>query len=177
MTRAVAGLAGLAAAAGLALLPLAAASAYPEGAPLDALDDPGEACAACHFDGDPVADSPALSLHGADGPLLAGETYRLTLRFAPQEAELAGFLASFRRDGDAAGVVTAEDGLEGSGATLRSIEALPLPADGAAEWSFCWHAPEEPGPSILHVAANAANDDASPFGDTVHMRSFTLNVE
>ena len=37
-----------------------------------------------------------------------------------------------------------------------------------AVWRFHWTAPGDRGSVILHVAANAANGDNSPFGDLIY---------
>ena len=164
--------AGPVALAAAALLPVAAA-AFPDGAPWDALDDPDGACASCHFGGDPVAQSDALTIEGAGGPLLPGETYALTLRFAPENAPVAGFLATFEpADG---GSIVAREGLEARGASVRSVAAVPAGGAGAA-WTFEWTAPAAPGRVALHIAANAANDDASPFGDVIYLKTVSFDV-
>ena len=46
---------------------------------------------------------------------------------------------------------------------------------GEAEWRFLWKAPREPeGPVVMHLAAVAANDDASEFGDRVYADSVVV---
>ncbi len=165
----------------MAALPLAAipfaARAYPEGAPWKTLDRPGEACASCHFGDAPVAESEALTVEGAPALAAPGETYQLTLRFAPGEAGIAGYLATFRRAEGEAGTVAPGEGQAAKDAAVRSTAPLPVSAEACAEWTFAWTAPDTPGPVALHIAANAANDDASPFGDTVHVKTVVLAVE
>lgn len=53
-----------------------------------------------------------------------------------------------------------------AGTTLRTQDT--------ARWSFTWRAPAGRRPVVFHVAANAANDDDSPFGDFVYTREFVL---
>lgn len=162
-----------------ALLTPGLAFAFPDGAPWDALANPGEACAQCHFGEDPVEESPALSLSGLEGGAVAGETYLVSLSFAPQDAEIVGFLASMRnQDEGAAGVISSDnERVEGSDAAARStLEGAAL-ENGVAEWSFHWRAPYAPGPVTLSVAANAGNGDASQFGDMVHLKSIDLDVQ
>lgn len=167
--------------AAAAALPLAAipfaARAYPDGAPWKTLDRPGEACASCHFGSASVAGSEALSLAGAPVAAEPGETYELTLRFAPGTPGIAGYLAAFHRADGEAGAVAAEGEQEAKGAAVRSTVPLPVSAETQAEWRFAWTAPATPGPVALHIAANAANDDASPFGDMVHVKTLMLAVE
>lgn len=38
-----------------------------------------------------------------------------------------------------------------------------------ARWVIGWRPPAEGSPVVLHVAANAANDDASEFGDHIYL--------
>lgn len=160
--------------AGLASVPFAA-RAYPDGAPWTALDDPAQGCASCHFDSAPVADSDALIVEGLPSQVRAGEAYPLTLRFTPEDAEVAGFLASFRQGGEAAGAVAACPPAEANGAAARSV-ASEIGADGSRSWRFTWTAPNAPSPVALHLAALAGNADASPLGDTVHLKTLVLEV-
>ncbi len=57
-----------------------------------------------------------------------------------------------------------------------SIRAKVQKLTGAAEgkWQFQWEAPERRAPVVLHVAANAANQDDSEFGDSIHTRELTI---
>jgi hypothetical protein len=162
-------------AAAAALMPLAA-SAYPQGAPWTALDDPGGACAGCHLGSPPVAVSEALTLEGVKTPFASGTTYPMTLRFAPEAGQVGGFLAVFDRTDGNSGSLRAGADLETNGRAVRSTSARPLRARGGTAWSFTWTAPETPGPVVLRIAANAGNDDASPLGDMVHVKKLVLEV-
>ena len=100
----------------------------------------------------------------------AGEAYDLTLRFDAGAAPHAGFLLSA-----STGAFDAIDAfMDAKGAEVRSA-ATVSPANGVATWSFVWRAGDD-APDIVtfRAAANAANDDASPFGDTVHFRKFEI---
>ena len=72
--------------------------------------------------------------------------------------------------------MAAEDGLEAQDSAVRSTIAKDV-ADRSAQWNFRWTAPEQPASVILHLAAIAANDDASPLGDTVHWKLVNLEVQ
>ena len=161
--------------AAAALLPVAAL-ALPDGAPWSEAGNSGGACTSCHFDSTPIENSPALSVAGFEGPVRVGETYSLTVQFRPDGAQLAGFLASFQGSNGQAGVMAAEDGLEAQDSAVRSTIAKDV-ADRSAQWNFRWTAPEQPASVILHLAAIAANDDASPLGDTVHWKLVNLEVQ
>ena len=159
-----------------AVLPLAAVRAYPEGAPWTALDHPEQGCASCHFGDAPVQASTALSVEGLGGELKAGTAYPVTVRFEPDRADVAGFLASFRAGGGEAGAVRTEGAnTETQGSAIRAA-ARALDADGGATWTFVWTAPETPSTVDLHLGAVAGNDDASPFGDRVHLKTVVLEV-
>lgn len=159
-------------AAALALLVPAGGLAHPEGAPWDALDADGEACASCHFDRSPIEDSGALTLAGLPDTVEPGQSYRLTVRFAPEAMDIAGFLIVARAaDGAPAGAFEAAgERVESRGAAARSTLAGSEPQDGAATWTVAWRAPETPGTAVISIAANAGNRDASPFGDRIHLR-------
>lgn len=157
-----------------ALLPFAA-SAFPTGAPWSTLDRPDSACTSCHFGAPPVAESEALSIEGLEEGVQAGETYALTLRFDPADAAIMAYLARFRSEGEDAGSVAAGEGQQVRETSVRSTEPQPA-AVGGASWTFDWTAPATPGLVALHIAANAANDDSSPLGDTIHVRTFEIEV-
>ena len=47
---------------------------------------------------------------------------------------------------------------------------------GVAKWAVEWIAPDEAAAVVIHVAANAANRDASKFGDYVYTDSLLLTA-
>lgn len=165
---------GWAALGAAGLLPFAA-SAFPTGAPWSTLDRPDDACTSCHMGSAPVAASEALSIEGLEDGIHVGETYSLTLRFDPAGAAIAGYLAGFRSEREEAGSVAAGEGQQVRETSVRSTEPQPA-AEGGASWTFDWTAPATPGLVALHIAANAANDDSSPLGDAIHVRTFEIEV-
>jgi hypothetical protein len=58
--------------------------------------------------------------------------------------------------------------------TVRRVRYIEHTAAGTAlsgdvgRWMVRWTAPAVPGNVVLHVAANAANDDDSPLGDFIY---------
>jgi hypothetical protein len=42
--------------------------------------------------------------------------------------------------------------------------------DGSVRWRATWCAPADSVPVVLHVAANASNDDASALGDRIFLQ-------
>lgn len=165
-----------AAAAALLLGPaLPPAAAYPEGAPWGAANpDARESCGSCHYGYEPVRNSAALSIAGLPGEPIAGERYRLTIRFAPGEAAVAGFqlIAAAPEGAEAGSLESDAAGIETAGDAARSTE--PLAVDPEVAWQVTWRAPDElPRMITFYIAASAANDDLSPFGDRIHYRSVT----
>ena len=143
------------------------AGAEPRNAGWDgATPDAPNACVSCHFDNEPVLRSEAITLDGLPEAIAPGEVYMLTLRFTPPEAQVVGFLAVA-----SAGVFEAAGpDAEAHAGSARSYE--PAPVQG--EWRMRWRAPEDGtgGRLTFSIAANAGNDDASPFGDVIHYARF-----
>lgn len=169
MTRSWLGIATLGAA-----LPFAA-FAYPEGAPWPHGKTSEAKCSSCHFDIPPIKDSQAIKIEGLDGELRVGQTYGIAVRFSPDSGKIAGFLAYFEGLTDDAGELRSLKDTEARGDAVRSTAVQKI-SETPAVWNFHWTAPTMPGPVTMHIAANAANDDASPFGDEVHYRILALDV-
>lgn len=147
------------------------AHAYPNGAPWGSANPAVEPnCSSCHFDGEAVAASTALTISGLPQTLTGGEHYEIKLHFNRPTDGPTGFLVS----ASAGAFSTDKPDLETLGQEIRSIS--PSHA-AAAEWKFNWKAPEsqlQSGPVIFYIGVNAANDDASPFGDEIHFRTFEV---
>lgn len=155
-----------------ALLAPSAAAAFPDPPPWDAAG--GEGCAACHFDVEPIAPSPALAIEGLPDALAPGTTYALELRLADPEMARAGFLISAEgRDGAVGRFVSVDGRTEAKDGLARSTAAGSRPApSGSAAWRLEWVAPDRvDGPVRFVLRANAADGDGSPFGDRTHLRS------
>jgi hypothetical protein len=136
-------------------------------------------CAACHA-GEPLNTPPgALSVDGLPLTYEPGRSYRVTIELWRPELRRAGFQAAVRfADGSAmgrqAGAIEAAShsqvGVQqigGMAYVQHTLAGAAVPS-GAARWSFRWTAPAANGTVVLHVAANAANDDNSPFGDYIY---------
>lgn len=156
------------------LLASVGAFAYPEGAPWGAADpDAGETCASCHYDYEPVHDSPALGIDGLPEIAAAGERYDLVIRFAAVDAAVSGFQLLAVAEGGAGRFISGDTAIEAIGAAGRSTRTVAA-GDGAS-WSLTWEAPASGcSPVSLFLAAAAANDDQSPLGDTIHYRQFRV---
>lgn len=153
---------------GLSLMLAGAALANPNGAPWGAAKPgTGQDCASCHFDYDPAVDSELVTIDGLPERITSGATYDLVLRLASSDAAIAGFMVS-ASEGAFSG---ARDGIEANGKEIRST--APVRAEEGASWRLKWTAPADLAEEVFFYAAvNGANDDASPFGDIIHFRSF-----
>ncbi len=155
-----------------------AARAFPDGAPWGAANPAAEQhCASCHFGADPVRDSVALVIEGLPPEPIPGATYALKIIFQDPDIVIAGFQLIAHAGHEQAGTFASSDAnIEFIGAAVRST--APTKDDEGVSWAVDWHAPGELAlPIVFYVAASAANDDESPFGDTIHYRSYSLAAE
>lgn len=133
----------------------------------------GDTCMQCHFDGEAVVQSEALTVEGLPEAIEAGATYSLIVRLADRGMGAAGYIISAINGTDepAGGFAAVDEGVEAQGAQARSTTKAAIPEDGEIQWRMEWTAPEEiAGPIRFYLMANAGNDDESPYGDTIHMK-------
>ena len=149
----------------------APAHANPEGAPWGSADpDTLQSCAACHFDREPIGRSPSLMLVGLPETAAPGEVFELTLRFDVAGAPEAGFLLS----ATSGAFEAIDDFLEANESEIRSSKTV-APENGTILWRFLWRAGAGDDETVtFRAAANAADDDQSPFGDKIHFRKFEV---
>lgn len=141
-------------------------------------------CQACHFDGDLNAPGGRLLIDGWPEKPVPGEAYELTVRLSRAEMARAGFQLAIRTAAGAqAGTLEPTDArstvTEGPGGVRyvhHTPEGTSLTADEAAAWRLVWTAPEAAGRLVAHVVANAANGDASEFGDRIYADSLQAEV-
>ncbi len=147
------------------------AHANSEGAPWGSADpDTFQSCAACHFDREPIGRSPSLMLAGLPEFAAPGETHELTLRLDVAGAPNAGFLLSATTGAFEA----VDDYLETNANEIRSTKST-APENGTVVWRFLWRAGDSAVEIVtFRAAANAADDDQSPFGDKIHFRKFEI---
>jgi hypothetical protein len=151
------------------------AGAFPDGAPWGAANPDGaQHCATCHFDAEPVRDSAALSLEGLPARAVPGTSYSLEILFKDPRIVVAGFQLLARARGTDAGTFSSkENGVEFTGAAIRS--SAKRVNDNGVSWTVQWRAPDNMvSPITFYLAASAANDDGSPFGDRIHYRNYQL---
>jgi len=155
----------------VALLLAGPAYAFPDGAPWGAADpEAEETCSSCHFDNDVVLDSEAIGIEGLPERFTPGEVYELVLKFTAPEASTAGFLISATEGSDFMAVA---ENTERNKNEIRST--APLKNDSGASWKMEWRAPGATVKEVMfYIAANAANNDASSFGDHIHYRKIIV---
>lgn len=157
---------------------------YSDGPPPATTGGFGEpTCHKCHFDSPPSANSDSLVLDAPSG-FEPGKAYVISLRVAQKGMKSAGFQLSarFTESGGQAGSLRPLDGRTGLGSAdmgpvlyiQHTREGQKLTGDAQNKWQFEWEAPNQHAPVIMHVAANAANHDASEFGDLVHTLQVTI---
>lgn len=147
-----------------------------------------DTCHACHFENDLDAPGGSLAISGVPDTLDPTETYRITVSLERIGMRRAGFqLAARVSEGDGAGVpagtLRAVDGDErvqvvtaSDGATYaqHTEPGTTLTDPGATLWTVEWRPSVANATSVtFHAAANAANDDASEFGDFIYTASAT----
>lgn len=171
----------LAAGAAITALP-PTAGAYRTGPPAARTGGFGEAtCAECHW-GETAETGAGIRVE-APATYEPGKTYELRVVLEDAALRAAGFqLAARFAGGPGAGaqagrieavdsnvvVVTSDAGVAYASHSTLGAAAPP----GRAEWRVRWVAPASGGAVVFHVVGNAANDDASEFGDRIHAGEF-----
>jgi hypothetical protein len=173
---------GLLGGGGTALL--VGAGLYKDGPPPAHTGGFGEpTCRECHADADLNAYGGTLLLGGVPPTYEPGRSYDLavTLRRAGMLRagfQLAARFAEGERAGTQAGSLEPADQrakvLRDSTSGVLYLEhtfAGTTIAGDSARWRLRWTAPGDArGAVVFHLAANAANDDDSPFGDFIYAR-------
>ncbi len=150
-------------------------------------------CRACHFDHPLNEAGGALEVRGLPETVDSGSgPVELTVELARTGMARAGVELAVRyadgsRKGAQAGRLEVEgDRLELETAPRDSSEIVyarhteagsQLSAPDTARWRLRWLPPEMPtGAVVVHVAANAANDDFSEFGDRIYADSVVVRA-
>ena len=118
--------------------------------------------------------SPALIISGLPEAPAAGVAYPLSIEFAHPDAAVSGFQLIVAAKGASAGSFQSDqEDIEFVGEAVRSTVARKV--DGNVAWNVTWLAPDVISlPLVFYLAASASNDDLSPFGDTIHYRSYEI---
>ncbi len=157
-------------------------SAYPEAPPVAHTGGFGEpTCRRCHFDLPLDAPGGSLTLDGVPDDYAAGARYLLTAKLIRPQMRRSGFQVSARfadgvRAGQQAGLLqpvndhvdVVQDDSSAVEYAHHTRAGTLLATPDTARWTVAWTAPEAAGRIVFHLAANAANDDASEFGDFIY---------
>lgn len=150
-------------------------TAFPEGAPWGAADPTvRDHCASCHWERPERMQSSQLQLSGLPKRLQAGETYALSVTLSDKKMRISGFQLLADANGQTAGEFISRDAnVETAlvGTAIRSVQPVNALA-GRVRWKLQWRAPSTlNSPVTFTLAAAAANDDGSPFGDVIHYKT------
>lgn len=158
--------------------------AFPDGAPWGSADpDAAENCHSCHFDGEVIEDSAAISLSYQDSKILSAEPADIYVQFENPKNKKAGFQVVAT-----AGRFTSEwEDIEANGVQARSVS----PRDNSSRpklngtefmtdvvmWKLQWTPPEKPdGDVYFLIAVNESNDDQSALGDQIHYKMIRVRT-
>lgn len=170
----------------LIALPIAA-FAFKEGPYPNVTGGFGEqSCHLCHLDNPVNAPGGTVTLEGVPPAYAPGETYQVTVTISRDGLRRGGFeiaarFASGRQRGKQAGAWKPLDsrvqlipGAVDKVLTFvqHNLAGSRVPATGANRWTIEWTAPESAtAPVQFNVAANASNNDDSPLGDYIYLKS------
>jgi hypothetical protein len=134
-------------------------------------------CQACHADNSLNDTAGSLSITGIPAVFVPGDTFRVTVVLRRAGLRRAGFELSARfSDGRQAGAFRAVDTTTTVTAGAAGVRYVHHTRAGSrlfradtARWTLEWTAPRGANGAVaFHVAANAANDDNSEFGDFIY---------
>ena len=150
-----------------------------------------DTCHTCHFENDLDDPGGSLELDGLPEKFDPAATYRITVSLERSGMGRAGFqLAARVSEGNDAGEPAGTlQGLAGDGRVQvvsgangvtyaqHTEPGTTLTGPGATSWTIEWRPPAANTTSVtFHAAANAANDDASEFGDFIYTASATTRL-
>lgn len=163
--------------------PLLLPSLYPDQPPLAHTGGFGEpTCQRCHFGAPLNAPGGTLTLSRPDS-YQPGRTYQVRVELERPDMRRAGFQLAVRFSegggfGRQAGVLRGANERFEVLADSTGIQyaqhrhaGSALPRPGHASWTIDWTAPGAREPVAFHLVGNAANDDASEFGDFIYAGS------
>ena len=145
-------------------------------------------CHTCHLDNPVNALGGSLTLTGIPPRYVAGETYAITVTLSREGLRRGGFeiaarFASGRLRGKQAGAWNPTDarvqlipGAVDTALTFvqHNLAGSLTPTRGTNTWTIAWTAPSPAsGPVQFNAAGNASNNDDSPLGDYIYLKSAT----
>ena len=141
----------------------------------------GDTCRRCHFDNDLNDQAGSLSLAGVPDVFFPGRSYPVTITLARPEMARGGFqlaaqFADGERQGQQAGRFHALNDrvqlVNGDDAVVyaqHTETGSVLVGHAETSWTVEWIPLDAITPVTFYAAANAANDDASEFGDFIYV--------
>lgn len=166
---------------------LTSGHAYPEQLPGAFTGGFGEdTCNSCHFDYPLNPEEGKLAVEGIPLSYKEGQSYTFTIKLSRKNLGKAGFQLSARHaDSTQAGTFELNSDRTKLTQTNNSLQYVQHSRAGTKpnsgdtiRWHVQWRAPSQgSGKVFFNLAANAANGDASEFGDFIFVRKFlaTLN--
>ena len=144
-----------------------------------------QSCHLCHLDNPINAPGGSLTLDGVPAAYAPGQKYNVTVTIAREGLRRGGFeiaarFASGKLKGKQAGVWRPTDAREQliPGAVDKTLIFVQhnlagsrVQSTGANSWTIEWTAPAAAGPVQFNVASNASNNDDSPLGDYIYLKS------
>jgi len=138
-------------------------------------------CHQCHFDNRLNDAAGSLSVAGFPDHYTPGGRYVLTVTLVRPGLARGGFQLSARFD-DSSRAGRQAGSFELADSRLQLVAALSgdvgyvqhtkpgsvASTPGQLRWLVPWIAPENDGTVVVHVSANASNDDDSPLGDFIY---------
>ncbi|MDR8391226.1 hypothetical protein NC796_08760 [Aliifodinibius sp. S!AR15-10] len=144
-----------------------------------------DTCHSCHFDYPLNHDEGKLSVDGFPQEYKSGQSYMIRIHIERPGLAKAGFQLTARfADGWQAGMFSPQsDRTQFTSNTPDSIQYLQHSAKGteltgneSTYWQFKWIAPQRQDEVQIHLAANAANGDASEFSDFILTKELQLSA-
>ena len=165
----------------------ATAAAFKEGPYPNVTGGFGEqSCRLCHLDNPLNAPGGSLTLGGVPPIFTPGATYPITVTIAREDMRRSGFEISARfSSGKLRGRQAGSWGLTDARSQLipgavdkaltfvqHNLAGSRTTTAGVNTWVIDWTAPSTAsGPVQFNVAANASNNDDSPLGDYIYLKS------
>ena len=144
-----------------------------------------QSCRLCHLDHPLNAPGGQLTLAGVPPIFTPGAVYAITVTIAREDMRRGGFeiaarFAAGKQKGRQAGTWKLTDartqlipGAVDKALTFvqHNLAGSRAATAGANAWTIEWTAPSDSAPVQFNVAANASNNDDSPLGDYIYVKT------
>jgi hypothetical protein len=151
-----------------------------------------QSCRLCHLDNRVNAPGGTLTLAGVPQIFVPGQRYPITVTISREGLRRGGFeiaarFSSGKQKGRQAGAWNPQDtrvqlipGAVDKALTFvqHNLTGSRVSETGTNTWTVEWTAPPSPaGPIQFNVAANASNNDDSPLGDYIYLKTLRSNPQ